>query len=72
MPANLYVDDSEESLVPFLKLLLVKDLNGNQAFIGDANLKRLVPVWVQRPFDHRCRVGLFTVHSDDGKWVRKS
>ena len=34
--ADADVDDPEETLILFLELLLVKDLNGQNAFLGDS------------------------------------
>lgn len=72
MLANFNVDDAEESLVLLFELLLVEDLNRNQAVIGDSDLECLVPVRVKGLFDNRRRMCLLTIDSQNGEGVRKS
>lgn len=38
----------------------------------DIQVEHLIPVWVQRFLDHRCRVGLLTPDGGHGKWIGKS
>lgn len=91
---NPNIDNTQESLILLLKLLLIKHLNREYTILRrtpvassanespnkphqhrrqqHAHLKRLIPVRVQRPLNHRRRIRLFAIERRDSKRVRES
>ena len=63
------IDNAEEALVALLELLLVEDLDGDDGRVSDGDVKRVVPVGVERLFDHRGGVCLLAVDGDNRKRV---
>jgi len=67
--ADIY--DTEEALIPLLKLFLVEDLNSQNAVLVHLEIKALVPVWVEILLrDLRC-LRLFAIDGGhcEGVWL---
>ena len=56
------IDNTEKSLVAFLKFFLVEDLNCYNGSIVDRYIERVIPVRVQCFLDDRSGVGLLTIY----------
>ena len=66
------VDDSEKALVLFLELLLVKDLDGENAVFIDFKVETLIPVWIQRSLGNLRRLRLLAIYRRYRERVGKS
>lgn len=65
------IDDTKETLVLFLELLLVEYLNSQDAVLIHFEIKMFVPVWVQGTLGDLCGLCLLAVDGSDGERVRK-
>jgi len=66
------IDDAQEALVLLLELLLVKDLNREDALFVHFHVEALVPVGVQRLLDDARGARLLAIDRGHGEGVRKS
>lgn len=70
--SNSNIDDAQKSLVLLLELLLIKDLHGEDALFVGAEIKALVPVWIQCSLDDGRGLGLLSAERRHCKGIWKS
>jgi hypothetical protein len=58
-----HVEDTEKTLVPFLKLSVVKNLDSDHRRMSDGDVKMFVPSGAQRLSHDSCCAGLLAINS---------
>jgi hypothetical protein len=63
---------TEETLITFLELFVVKDLDSDHGRLSNFDIKDLVPSGGQGPSEDGCCTGLLSVDGEDREWIGKS